>query len=221
MTPSAPRRPRSPRGARRQERREGRQAQRCLRGKADAKSVAAGAAAEAVKADFRRFRSTRCRDNDRQRPQRQARARALRGGGTSGLLANALAKAAMSAALTSRPLPRPMATTWTCSPTLTWSTWPRRPQATADLRGTERVGASASPAVANSTSSSPRTATSLAFVSEQLSVVDRASRPSKTGWPLRFRLDDHVMSVNPASVTNPPAQFPRGLCLWRRHRCLR
>lgn len=35
----------------------------------------------------------------------------------------------------------------------------------------------------------------------------RASRPSKTGWP--FDLDDWIiMSVNPASVTNPPAQFP-------------
>ena len=104
-----------------------------FQGKADAKSVAAGAAAEARVAAPRACSPTRW-----PRPPR-------------------------SAALTSRPLPRPMATTLTCFPTLTWSSWPRRPQATwPTCRRTASAWAtSASPAAASSTSSSPRTAISL------------------------------------------------------------
>lgn len=68
-----------------------------------------------------------------------------------------------SAASILRPLPRPMATTLTCFPTLTWSSWPRRPPATwPTCRRTASAWAtSASPAAASSTSSSPRTAISL------------------------------------------------------------
>ena len=68
-----------------------------------------------------------------------------------------------SAASILRPLPRHMATTWTCSPTLTWSSWLRRPQATwPTFRKTASAWAtSASPAAVSSTLSSPRTATSL------------------------------------------------------------
>ena len=118
-----------------------------FQGKADAKSVAAGAAAEAVKADS---------------PAASA-APAARVAVPLACSLTRWPRPPRSAASILRPLPRHMATTWTCSPTLTWSSWPRRPPATwPTCRRTANAWAtSASPAVASSTSSSPRTATNL------------------------------------------------------------
>ena len=132
-----------------------------FQGKADAKSVAAGAAAEAVKADAPAAVATEATTASDLNGKRVLVL--CQGGGTSGLLANALAKAAKERGINLRPLPRHMATTWTCSPTLIWSSWPRRLPATwPTCRRTASAWAtSASPAVASSTSSSPRTATSL------------------------------------------------------------
>ena len=132
-----------------------------FQGKADAKSVAAGAAAEAVKADAPQH------PLPRQRPPATSTASACscsaRAAELRACSPTRWPRLLKSAASILRPLPRHMATTSTCSPTLTWSYWPRRPQATwPTCRRTASAWAtSASPAVASSTSSSPRTVTSL------------------------------------------------------------
>ena len=168
-----------------------------FQGKADAKSVAAGAAAEAVKTDAA--------------PASTPAAEATAASDLNGKRVLVLCQAAVpracsptrwprlpgSAVLTSRPLPRPMATTLTCSPTLTWSSWPRRPQATwPTFRRTASAWAtSASPAVASSTSSSPRTATSLSLRKRAtLEVSNAQGQPTiQDRLALRFRrLDHHV-----------------------------
>ena len=144
-----------------------------FQGKADAKSVAGRRYRRGREGRLpRRFCSTRCRGNDRQRPQRQARARALPGGGTSGLLANALAKAAKERASILKPLPRHMATMSTCSPTLTWSSLaPQAASYLADLqKDCERVGNKCVACRGKQyIELSQNGDKSLAFVSEQLS----------------------------------------------------
>ncbi len=135
-----------------------------FQGKADAKSVAAGAAAEAVKADAP---AASAASPLRQRPPATSTASAY---SCSARVAVPRAcsptrwpRPPRSAASILRPLPRHMATTSTCSPTSTWSSWPRRLPATwPTCRRTASAWAtSASPAAVSSTSSSPRTAISL------------------------------------------------------------
>ncbi len=118
-----------------------------FQGKADAKSVAAGAAAEAVKADAKSVAAGAAAEAVKADAPAASAAPATEAATASDLNGRrvlVLCQAAVpracsptrwprlpgSAVLTSRPLPRPMATTLTCSPTLTWSSWPRRPQAT-------------------------------------------------------------------------------------------
>ena len=149
------------------------------------------------RADAPRLRSTRCRGNDRQRPQRQARARALPGGGTSGLLANALAKAAKERGINLETAAEAYGNHVDMLPDFDWSSGLAGRQLPADLqKDCERVGNKCVACRGKQyIELSQNGDKSLAFVSEQLSklVTLRASRPSKTGWPLRFRrLDHHV-----------------------------